>query len=61
MTGNQDQSENGEACRMDWKTLLAYISVSVDRQFLFRNELRATFGRWYPGMQRGVHQEQEAA
>jgi len=25
------------------------------------DDLRATFGRWYPAMQTGVHQEQEAA
>jgi hypothetical protein len=25
------------------------------------DDLRATFGRWYPGKQRGIHQEQEAA
>ena len=24
-------------------------------------DLRGTFGRWYPGMQRDGHQEQEAA
>src|SRR5215510_2803040 len=35
----------GRRCHMDWKTLLAYISGSVDEELLLRNEFLATENR----------------
>jgi hypothetical protein len=46
--------------QMRWTQQGAHLLLQVRTQAL-NDELRATFGRWYPGMQTGVHQEQEAA
>jgi len=37
-----------------------HLLLQVRTQAL-NNDLRATFSRWYPEMQIGVHQEKEAA
>jgi hypothetical protein len=46
--------------QMRWTQRGAHLLLQVRTQAL-NDDLRATFGRWYPGMQRGGHQEQEAA
>jgi hypothetical protein len=46
--------------QMRWTQRGAHLLLQVRTQAL-NDDLRATFGRWYPGMQTGVHQEQEAA
>jgi hypothetical protein len=46
--------------QMRWTQRGAHLLLQVRTQTL-NDDLRATFGRWYPGMQRDVHQEQEAA
>jgi hypothetical protein len=46
--------------QMRWTPRGAHLLLQVRTQAL-NDDLRATFGRWYPGMQRGMHQEQEAA
>jgi hypothetical protein len=46
--------------QMRWTPRGAHLLLQVRTQTL-NDDLRATFGRWYPGMQRDVHQEQEAA
>jgi hypothetical protein len=46
--------------QMRWTLRGAHLLLQVRTQAL-NNELRATFGRWYPGMQGDLHQEQEAA
>jgi hypothetical protein len=46
--------------QMRWTPRGAHLLLQVRTQTL-NDDLRATLGRWYPGMQRDVHQEQEAA
>jgi hypothetical protein len=46
--------------QMRWTQRGAHLLLQVRTQAL-NDDLRATFGRWYPAMQTGVHQEQEAA
>jgi hypothetical protein len=46
--------------QMRWTPRGAHLLLQVRTQAL-NDDLRATFGRWYPGMQRDGHQEQEAA
>jgi len=46
--------------QMRWTQRGAHLLLQVRTQVL-NDDLRATFGRWYPAMQTGVHQEQEAA
>jgi hypothetical protein len=46
--------------QMRWTQRGAHLLLQVRAQAL-NDDLRATFGRWYPGMQRGGHQEQQAA
>jgi putative transposase len=47
MTDTQDSLKDswGRARQMDWKTLLAYISGSVDEELLLRNEYLTTENR----------------
>ena len=45
---------------MRWTQRGAHLLLQVRTQAL-NDELRTIFGRWYPEMQRDVHQEQEAA
>jgi hypothetical protein len=46
--------------QMRWTQRGAHLLLQVRTQAL-NDDLRATFRRWYPGMQTGVHQEQETA
>ena len=46
--------------QMRWTQHGAHLLLQVRTQAL-NDDLRATFGRWYPGMQRGGPQEQKAA
>jgi hypothetical protein len=46
--------------QMRWTQRGAHLLLQVRTQAL-NDDLRATFGRWYPGIQRGIHQEQDAA
>jgi hypothetical protein len=46
--------------QMRWTPRGAHLLLQVRTQAL-NDDLRAIFGRWYPGMQTGLHQEQEAA
>jgi len=46
--------------QMRWTQRGAHLLLQVRTQAL-NDDLRATFGRWYPGMQTGLHQDQEAA
>jgi hypothetical protein len=46
--------------QMRWTPRGAHLLLRARTQTL-NDDLRATFGRWYLGMQRDLHQEQEAA
>ena len=46
--------------QMRWTQRGAHLLLQVRTQAL-NDDLRATFGRWYPGMQIGLHQDREAA
>jgi hypothetical protein len=46
--------------QMRWTQRGTHLLLQVRTQTL-NDDLRAIFGRWYPGMQRDVHQDQEAA
>ena len=46
--------------QMRWTPRGAHLLLQVRTQTL-NDDLRSTFGRWYPGMQKDGHQEQEAA
>jgi hypothetical protein len=46
--------------QMRWTQRGAHLLLQVRTQVL-NEDLREIFGRWYPGMQTGIHQEQEAA
>jgi hypothetical protein len=46
--------------QMRWTQRGAHLLLQVRTQAL-NGDLHATFGRWYPGMQGDLHQEQEAA
>jgi hypothetical protein len=46
--------------QMAWTQRGAHLLLQVCAQAL-NDDLRTTFRRWYPEMQTGVHQEQEAA
>jgi hypothetical protein len=60
-TGNQVVSRRMvKQQQMRWTQRGAHLLLQVRTQAL-NDDLRATFGRWYPAMQTGVHQEQEAA
>jgi hypothetical protein len=46
--------------QMRWTQRGAHLLLQVRTQVL-NEDLQATFGRWYPGMQTGVRQQQKAA
>jgi len=46
--------------QMRWTQRGAHLLLQVRTQVL-NEDLREIFGRWYPGMQGALHQEQEAA
>ena len=46
--------------QMRWTQRGALLLLQVRTQTL-NDDLRATFGRWYPEVQTGLHQDQEAA
>jgi hypothetical protein len=46
--------------QMRWTQHGAHLLLQVRTQ-VFNEDLQATFGRWYPGMQMGVRQQEKAA
>ena len=60
-TGNQVVSRRMvKQQQMRWTQRGAHLLLQVGTQAL-NDDLHATFGRWYPGMQTDLQQEQEAA